>query len=278
MVRKLLMFTALALLLTSAVYAIPIQTAEYGAVPVREFSPAQDQCHLSYYNFCSGWLFFWSGYCYGTFIDQALVQMGTCFDLSDCPGDCRHLDYVYWGLKCFNGRGYANIEIYCADEQCCPVGAPLAGIYGYNVYSSTPWHRFDFGQVPLCPCEELGFSKFIVMLIAETGLEMQHWTVSSDINSWNIDAGCETAWRCSGHSYVYQNAVSYCDIYGTPGPMWVTGAGYGCTNYPAIPPGCHNYLHNTGFHTEFLVDVYISCLGATETEGTSWGEVKRLYR
>ncbi len=278
--KKILLSTILILAFAVTSYAIPVTTAEYGNVTEKNYSPAQDVCYLGYYNFCSGWVWYWSGYCYGTFTDQELVQIGTCFDLADCPEDCRHLDYSYWGCKRYTSYGYADIEIYCADDNCCPIGQPLAGIYGYNVDVTTPWQLFLWDGLELCPCDAppgTGTGNFIQMVTAP-GAMYAHFTYYSDINSYNIDAGCATAWKCAGHSYCYTNVVNYCDTYGTPGPLWVSGYGYGCTNFPAVPPGCHDYFYPTGYFTDLLMDAYISCLGATATDDASWSQIKALYK
>jgi hypothetical protein len=277
MARRLLIPTLLVFLLAGMAGAVPFPTAEYGTVPVREYSPAQDECYLGYYNICSGWVYYWTGYCYMMFCDAPNAMYGTCFDLQDCPGDCRHLTDIWWAVKRFNSRGTVNVELYCASEYCCPIGPPLWGIYDYVANISTAWQHFVFDGLPLCVCEDGGAGKFIFMV---TDLAYGCTTAPySDINHLNIEIGCETEWRCGGtHSFIYRNAVVYCDVYGQPGPMWVSGPDYGCTNFPAIPPGCHDYFYINGFFTEFLVDCYISCQGATETEDDSWGEVKRLYK
>jgi len=93
-----------------------------------------------------------------------------------------------------------------------------------------------------------------------------------------MDAGCQLAWDCVAHSFNYSSAVSYCDVYGMPGPMWISGP-YGCTNVPVVPPGCHDYYaYGAGMFTEWLIDAYIACLGPTATENSSWSEIKSLYR
>ncbi|MCK4547812.1 MAG: hypothetical protein KAW17_10270 [Candidatus Eisenbacteria sp.] len=278
--KRLLLAVALLTLLPQASFATPMGTAQYGEVPAREYSERQDQCHLMYFNCCSGWTFYWLGYCFGQYEDAPLPPMyGTCFDLADCPGDCRHLEDVWWAYNHYHYRGSLDVEIYCADHDCCPVGEPIAGIYGY-IPQIPGWGPFHFGGVPLCICEERGTGKFIVMITTYYQYPGwgPHFAPYSDVNSYNIAAGCETEWRCGGHSYVYRNVVSYCDLYGAPGPMWRQGSDYGCTNYPSIPPGCHNYSYNTGFFTEWLIDCYISCQGPTATEDASWSEIKALYR
>jgi len=52
----------------------------------------------------------------------------------------------------------------------------------------------------------------------------------------------------------------------------------GCTNIPDIPPGCHSFYSDTGYFSEWLIDCYVSCLGATETEEGSWSQIKAMYR
>jgi hypothetical protein len=275
--RTLILVTLL-LSVPAAISAIPIWTPEFGTIPPRIPAPRQNDCHLQYYNWCSGWAAGWTAYC-GNFFHNGPpgVQYGTCFNLSDCPGDCRQLESVWYACSRFTARGWADVEIYCADDLGCPIGSPLAGIYGYQPDFGNLWQHLDFGGVPLCSCEGQGSGKFIVMITDYTA-----GTVTrpiSDLNSYNVDAGCETEWRCDGtHSYVYHNRDSYCQIYGAPGPLWMWSyvSEYGCTNYPPIPEGCHG--QSTGFFAEWLIDCYVSCEGPTETEKDSWSEIKALYR
>jgi hypothetical protein len=273
--KKILLSTILVLAVAATGYAIPVKTSEVGTVPAREFSPAQDQCYLGYYNICSGWVWYWSGYCYGMFTDYLPSIYGTVFDLAGCPDDCRHLNNIWWAMKRFNSYGNIDLEIYCADAFCCPIGQPLAGVYGYVPDIATAWQNFVFDGLELCPCDETG--TFIVMVTDHTcSISTSPY---SDHVELNAAAGCQE-WRCVGHSFFYKNVVSYCDVYGAPGPMWVSGPDFGCgPEYtPDVPPGCHDYTYPTGCWTEFIFDVYIDCLGATATENASWSEIKSLYR
>ncbi len=261
-------------------YALPKATLEYGTVPLMESRLEEDQCRLGYYNICSGWILHQYGYCVGSFDDAPLPAMyGTCFDLSDCASNCRHLDDVWWACKHFIIWGTVDVQVFPASNDACPIGPPLAALYGVAVQHWDPWQHFDFGGFPLCTSEETGSGKFIIMIT-----EYPHhpqwgraFATQADINSYNIDAGCESDWRCQGHSYVYRNFVSYCDVYGAPGPTWGGGADYGCMNAPPIPPGCHDYWP-TGFYTEWLIHCYLSCQGPTQTERKTWSAVKSLYR
>jgi hypothetical protein len=287
MVRTLAVLAAL-LGLAGSAGAIPVGEAEYGAVPIRDYRHTDEQCRLAYYNICSGWQSYRVTYCFGAFDYAPLpVKYGTCFVLSDCPGECRHLEDVWWACKHFCYWGSVDVEIFCADEQACPLGPPLAGIYGAWL-SSSPWQHFTFGSVALCPCEDTGTGKFIVMITEYP--ESYHggrcFAPYTDINLRNIIDGCETEWRCEGHSYVYRNAVSYCDLYGAPGALWVSCGipgrppcpGQACTECPAIPVGCFNYWSDTGFYAEWLIDCYVACQGPTRVEKETWSSVKGLYR
>ena len=176
--------------------------------------------------------------------------------------------------------------MFCASQCGCPIGAPLAGVYGYNVPTASSWQHFVFPELPLCPVcmpEGGGSGKYVVIVSDRGTLENpmdfgNHFSPYSDIESLNIDAGCELDWDCVGPSFVFHSAVSYCDQYGMPGPMWVSGP-YGCTNIPTVPPGCHDYLgYGAGMFTELLLDSYIACLGPTATENGSWSDIKSMYR
>ena len=277
--KKILLAVVLVILAGATSQALPVREGQLERVPARTYAPRQDQCHLSYYNVCSGWAYYWIGYCWGGFeTAPEPPAWGTCFDLSDCPSHCRHLGEVWFAAFRFNLRGVADVEIFGADANSCPTGSPIAGIYGYVGHASS-WQHVDFGGAPLCSCEDEGEGKFVIMITQYCGPMMGcSFAPFSDVPPLNIEAGCETEWRCAGHSFAYSNVVSYCDVYGEPGPLWISGAGYGCTNYPTVPPGCHNYYYNTGCFAEWLIDCYISCLGPTATEDVSWSEIKALYR
>ena len=259
--------------------AVPFAHSEYGAVPIRESSPADDACRVAYYNYCGGWVWYWTGYC-GLEFEYCPrdPRLGTCFDLSGCPTGCRHLTDVWWACKHLTLRGGVDVEIYCASFERCPIGPPLAGIYGFAP-SGNVWQHMHFDNLELCPCEEAGSGKFIVMLTLIRGLVYgAGFTCYSDMNDVNIAAGCESEWRCTGHSFFYRNHADYCAAYGEPCPLWIDGPTFGCTNAPAIPAVCYGRDYETGYYSEFLIDCYISCQGPTATHEESWSNVKDLYR
>ena len=257
--------------------SLPSVTAHYGVIGPHESTGREDQCHLRYYNVCSGWTWTWMQYCYGYWPGNpdALPSYGTCFDLADCYAECAHLTDVWWACESLSWWGNVDVEIFHADANGCPIGTPLAGIYGYWPRGSG-WHRLSFQDLPLCGTAQGETPGFIVMITDYTAGE---WTYPySDHNEGNVISGCESSWRCTGHSYVYHSQVSYCETYGEPAPLWVGWGSGGCTNIPDIPPGCHSFYSDTGYFSEWLIDCYVSCLGATETEEGSWSQIKAMYR
>ncbi len=278
--KKILLCAFLVLAFAVTSYAIPLRT-EIKA-PQKEMRAAEEDCWLYYYNRCSGWVWGWDGYCYFSWVDAGAQGMnpsyGTCFDLADCPADCRHMTGISWGCFFATSRGAVDIEIFCANDYGTPVGDPLAGAYYIQGNPATYWHYVDFGELALCPCEEEGgWSKFVVKVTDRYPLT-GHCRPLSENFYRDMEAGC-MVWDCfDNHSYVFVNGYDYIANYGMPCPFWVSGAGYGCTNYPAIPPGCHNYNYSTGGPCEWIIDAYITCLGPTATEKSSWSAIKNLYK
>ncbi len=278
--KKILLCAFLVLAFAATSFAIPVRTQDFQA-PQKEMRAAEEDCWLYYYNRCTSWMWGWGGYCYFGWVDAYTVNgmnpaYGTCFDLADCPNDCRHLTDVCFGCFFANSYGVNDVEIYCANECCAPVGEPLGGVYGTPTNPLTYWHYFNFGELALCPCDEL-FGKFVVVVTDMDPLSGANVPLSENF-AQDMAAGC-MVWDCfDHHSFVFVNGYDYVLNYGMPCPFWVSGPGYGCTNYPTIPPGCHNYFYSTGGPCEWLIDAYITCLGPTATESSSWSEIKSLYR
>jgi hypothetical protein len=265
-------------LVATAAHATPYKVAEFNTVSQRGYSSADGICYVAYYNICSGWVLYWTGFCYGMFADAPLPpQYGMCFDLDSCNGGPFALEDLWWACKRFTSYGDVDIEIYCADGICSPVGPPLAGIYHYVPDVATAWQHFIFGSLDLTDCHDA--DKRMIAMVTDNGFG-QHTAPYTDINALNIEAGCETEWRCICHTFVYRNVVDYCSVYGEPAVMLVSGENYGCVPWPTVPPGCFcpERLCFVAC-TEMVTDGYFSCLdGPTEVEETSWSAVKSLYR
>lgn len=278
--KKILLCAFLVLAFAVTSYAIPVRT-EIKA-PQKEMRAAEEDCWLYYYNRCTTWMWGWGGYCYFGWADAGNLGMfpsyGTCFNLNDCPWDCKNLTDVCWGAFFANEYGFNDVEIYCANDCCTPVGEPLGGVYMTPTDPSTYWHYFNFGQLELCPCVEPGYwSQFVVVITDRAPLSGANVPLTENFNM-DMAAGC-MVWECfDNHSYVFVNGYDYVANYGMPCPFWVSGPGYGCWNFPTIPPGCHDYFYDSGGPCEFLIDAYITCLGPTATESSSWSEIKSLYK
>lgn len=260
--KKILLSAVLVLAFAATSYALPVKTAEYGAVEARNFSPAQDQCYLEYYNFCGGWVWVWSGFTPG-------AKVGVCFDLNDCEcleacELCDDLGVVYWALKRVTPYGNADFEVFCAYENCCPCGTALAGVYGLPLTAT--WTGIDWTGVTLtdcvAPCDPC---KFIYMLTINTP---DHTNVYSDGDNLNWDYGCGTTWCCTPHSFVYVDVYDYCTEFGAPAVLFTTDARSTC------PP----YQGYIGFFMNWLCDATIACTGPSAAEESSWSEIKALYR
>lgn len=277
--RTILFSAALILVFVASALATPFYTMQFGAVPPRALDPDRQVCHLAYFNFCSNWTLAWEGYC-GTLFSDAVSppQWGVCFDLSDCPVGFRGVYDVWWAWECLQSYGNLDIEIYCADEACCPVGSPIAGMYGYSIKCTTYWNHIDFGGAETCGCDDTG-GKFII-LFTDNGFAQYSFPLS-DNNALNIDDGCETEWRCTGHSFVYRNAMDYCAVYGEPALLWISNPAYYCTNTPQIPDGCFNYdfrYDRPGVPAEWITDAYVHEIGGSAVEESSWTGIKAQYR
>jgi hypothetical protein len=259
--KKILLSTVLMLAFAVSSYAVPVRTAEEANLD-RIYSPAQENiCNIVYYNYCSGWVYYWTGWTAG-------ATMGVCFDLGDCAdcfGACDGLMDIWWGWKRITTYGHVDVEVFCADDNCCPTGNPLAGFY-YVPVSESAWTHFTFDP----PLDITGCAG---MLIVQGRLLEPDMTVNyTDCNDCNInmsDPPCQTdpVWDCVAHSFIFADAVDYCGVYGTPAVFFITYPGTQCTWY--------GY---SGFVADLLCDIYLMCEFPSATEDATWSEIKSLYK
>jgi hypothetical protein len=266
---RLLLTATLVIAASAAAWATPWYTAEYGTVPDRNHVPPSYCCHVEYYDLCSSWVWYWTGYCGGAFADNLPVKYGVCFDLDDCGGVCNMLVDLWWATKSFSSYGRMDVEVYCTNEGGAPIGRPLTGVYGYVPDRHTPWqHLQQNGPVFAC--------------MGHWAVVFTDWTAGvatapySECVPMNVATGCAD-WRCTGHSFILKNVMDYAPYYGVPAPLWVSDVEGGCSLSPwdDIPPGCHE---SPGTHVEFLVDCDQLTIGLTPAEGTSWSGIKAMYR
>jgi len=257
--RTSLFTMVLVLALAGSVYAADIRHAESGFYDSLG-RVAVANCDLSYHDICSAWVYTWTGYNDIPFAPGAKV--GVCYDMTDCSlgcQECQNLEGVKMGWKRFTPYGRIDLEIFCAAQDCCPVGPPIGGVYNYHLDPFQSFQYIDFDGLPL-HCVDC---KFIVMA---TILTPQDCAPYSDANDKNVESGCEPQWRCAGHSYCYVNEIDYCYAHGYPGRMLVED--------PDACPG----TGLGGFYVEWLCFAYIDCRGPTATEERTWSEIKAFYR
>jgi len=266
--KRTIMLSVLIVMLSSVAGAVPVKTAEYGQVTPRSFSPAQDQCVLMYHNFCSHWVYYWSG-------GWPDAKVGVCFDLNDCDCSqasdlCRALGVGYWGMRRMSVWGWADFDIYCADVNCCPCGPPLASARAVPIMSL--WTGVNWSGVNLNSCEPGCVpSRFISMCTVTSPNDNAPY---HDADNLNWDRGCGDTWTCIPHSYVYLAYdtdddvwIDYCAETGYPGNMFYADSRSYCQTQFGV-----------GFYHNWLVYMYIDCTGASATEGHSWSEIKALYK
>jgi hypothetical protein len=257
--KKILFSTILILAFAATSYAIPA-TRTAVQLEQSEYTAAQEICHLAYYNYCSGWVWHFSGW--GT-----PAKVGVCFDLNDCIccETCRDLGMTRFYWYRVTPYGYADMEVFCADDYCCPVGGPLAGYYHVWLDPSlaTWWVYSDFSGVSLANCPNC---RFILM----GTFDGAHTDIFTDADPLNFDAGCSTPplWNCTPHSYIYLDVHDYCAEFGSPAAFFMTDSRSDCPTY-------YGYV---GYFADFLCWADITCTGPSATDQNSWSEIKALYR
>lgn len=106
---------------------------------------ATTTCTVSYYNFCTGWIWCWSAW-------SATDVVGACFDCS-CgePGLAATLlsHRVYWCTGMPSGRGFTGtVDVWGADANLCPTGAPL---FSQAYLACSGWNAMTVGIEVTCP-------------------------------------------------------------------------------------------------------------------------------
>jgi hypothetical protein len=263
--KRILLSALLVLAFAATSYALPVRTAEYGAVTPLNYSPAQNQCLLYYCNFCSFWVYYWS-------FGPGPGQFGTCWDLADCCDtgceSCRVVTTSIFGFRRMSVYGFADFAVYCADNHCCPSGAALATAVGVPVNSL--WTIVDWGGLDLDQLCPPGQCTFITM---GTHTHPNDNAPYSDGDNLNWDNGCGTTWTCVPHSFVYVGydtlgaPIDYCQLTGYPSFMFFPDARSYCQTQFGI-----------GFYHNWLAYQYVDCWEPSASEQNSWSEIKALYK
>ena len=253
---------------------------DFGADPLYD-------CALQYYYYipCPTYSWFWAftGWEVGDIIGKWFYvgELGTGGYPECDPFDCHKLEQI----RVLDFAGYGQVhpglftiefDVYCADDFGCPVGpslwnsGPQETGFAWNYYAVDP-------PISICPCTVIGL-EYPRILVTATHVGAQGvypaWgtdNISTPIEQACImhDYGCLPAYYprpynshyTSMHSGFYGNrAFNYCP------PQWFVD-GHDTT------PDATVY----GF-VELAWRVYVICSGPTETESSTWGSIKSMYR
>ena len=290
---RILICSCLLLVLAAAVFGLDLEKRAYQMREDFGSAPLYD-CTLNYYYYipCPTYSWFWgfTGWDHGDIVghwfdlhDFTMFYSG-CPDYVACtPCNCyqleqfRVLDFAGYGTI-YPGLYEVQFDIYCSDEQGCPIGPPL--------WTSLPWvTAFGWNYIPvnggagisLCECVPPDPALLPRFLITAT-----HVGADGGYPEWgsdNISGPVETA--CLLHDYgccpalfprpeVSHYPIIHSGYYG-PGflycpPLWF------CDGADETPD-CSQY----GF-VELAWRVYVICSGPTGTDPSTWGNIKSMYR
>jgi hypothetical protein len=202
-------------------------------------------CQIAYYNYCTGWLWAWSGW-------STYDMVGVCYETccSD-PGLTAELqstrEWIFSALP--PGRGFTGtIDIWAADENYCPASVLASQLFSF--YSGWNQHAWEmsvpdaFVVTVTCGPAPFALSRFV---------------------SDRPAAGPTGPQACGTCYQLHRLTHSY--YFGTPGTM--------------LCPG--EKLNDGVCDIEWLWDVALLCdssVGANDWYGEtrSWATVKGLYR
>ena len=197
-------------------------------------------CSVSYWNTCTGWLWTWDGW-------GPNDQLGVTFD-SCCPSGTSVTGvqiYVWSGSP--SGYGFTgSVDLYNADANDCPTGAPLAQQPHLPVNG---WNAIPFGGAGGVPVT----GSFSVVMAMGPGAA-NPVIIPSD----HPAAGPTGPAACGSCYPTTRETNSF--YWGTPStPV--------CPGSPLFDGICN---------AELWFDAAMTC--TTPVEPTSWGQVKNLYR
>jgi hypothetical protein len=202
---------------------------------------AGSSCYIIYYNFCTGWVWVWSGWTPGDIL-------GVCVN-SCCPaGTASSLDVSWHFIRTGSPAGYGftgQAQVSAANASCCPTGAPIAS---QTFLPVAGWNGYLWGaSVP---------STFVVTVSTGPGavpanpmaLDTEHAAAGP-----TGPAACGFCWPVGrvNHSFYYGTATA---------PL--------CPGSPFNDGVCDN---------ELRWEFGLTC-STISVEESSWGTIKNLYR
>ena len=204
---------------------------------------AAGSCSIIYYNFCSGWIWIWSGFVAGD-------EVGVNFDL---PADCNKLageeccntaNWWYWRYTSPTYGFTVTYNLYNTDASGCLLGAPVGP------------------SITLDPIERWNNSAGLGCVTSDVAALTATW-----------DSGT-LPYAATDNNASQLNTPAVCSLDpGTPGAG--TSLQYvvaGTTVY--CPPAA--FADGVGY-VDLMMDASFTCT-ATATEDASWGEIKSLFQ
>jgi hypothetical protein len=187
------------------------------------------------------------------------------------------LDFATYGGTVYPGLYTVEFCVWCADENGCPIGAPLwcSGPYetGYGFNFIYPPEPFDID-----PCY-FGDDTRILITAQHTGTE-------GNFPAWGMDnVGTAVVEGCGMHDIGCLPA-----IYPRPWNSYYEQMHSGYYGHPEPWEYCPPVWFRDGYDTtsdgtqygyvELVWTIYVDCLSGVKpiTQGTTWGEVKGLYK
>lgn len=288
-------FAILVTLLVSALFASAVGFAGGSAFQIREDFGEEPLAadYLNYYYFIpcptAGWFWGWDEYnrqndIIGAWFEIGDVSMysGRAADSVDCNTLTwfRVLDFAAHGSLYPAGAWTVSFDVWCADEQGCPVGPPL--------WTSGPVELMEQGwnyvgvypPIRLCSCAAVPgpvpSSPRILITATHLGYDPDYPAWGMDNVSLSVSHGCSmhdasclpalyprpyTSHYSSLHSGYYGNgAMQYCPAKGFKDQSDSTPDGtlYG--------------------YVELAWRIYLDCAGPSSVEPTTWGAVKSMYK
>jgi hypothetical protein len=198
-------------------------------------------CSVAYYNFCTGWIWCWSGW-------SPNDMFGTCFTTCCNPalGETTTLT-ASWAYACTGsptGYGFTGaMEVWGTDGACCPT-APL---FSQPLLVASGWNGLGWGvSVP---------DQFIMMYVCSPA------TGDPFAMATDHPAAGPTGPQACGYCYPSPR-TTFSFYYGTPTTIL-------CPGSPLDDGICY---------AELVFDVALDCIEGVSVEDSSWGTIKGLYR
>ncbi len=246
--KKLLLVSALMLAVAFGAFAEFVNNPSTAAIETNPGPIGQGggagSCTLVYYNFCSGWIWIYSGFNAG---DQMSVQYDLPTDCGKLPGEaCCHTGHFWYWRYTQPGYGFSvTYDLYNTDASGCLVGGSLGSA------TIDPTERWNYTG-------GLGCATSDVVALAAT-----------------MDVGT-LPYAVTDHNVAQMNAM------GPLGCLFDTGTpGNGTSLFHYDGLGGTTYCPPQAFgdaigYVDFTAIAYFTC--DTATEDASWGEIKSLFQ